>query len=290
VGTPRRTSVPISSHDAGLWPRFKWSEVNPTFPDQTILESLEDTTSYTGLGLNPYGVGLSLPKTNSVYLRGVASIERYPAYQTKSPELRTGWLMGQGSQDYSPVIYDVSGLAGVTTGLFPTIVFCRNALTSDVYEAALAVLNIAGAAMSLPATPGTGNWEAIRFIPQGLPALDAALSELLGWTRAIKAGLQDVTDVIVAYIEFLQGRILEMQALLVRIDGLIASLTGFELPAVAGLIVTGNGTDGILSGLITADNKPSDAPETYGAGLVFLAGGLSPALIEILQSFFPEAE
>ena len=52
--------------------------------------------------------------------------------------------------------------------------------------------------------------------------------------------------------------------------------------------VTGQGTDGVLQGLVSAEDKPSDSVTSYGAGMVFLAGGLPTLILEIIQAFFPE--
>ncbi len=91
-------------------------------------------------------------------------------------------------------------------------------------------------------------------------------------------------------IAFLQARILELQSLINRLIALLNSLKAFDLPAMGGLVVTANGTDGILQALVTADNKPTDSSTAYSAGVVLLSGGLPSILIELLQLIFKEAE
>lgn len=272
---------------------FKWSDVDPAFPDLTIMESLADSDVTNGLALNPFSVGLNAAATTLLYL-GAAPVfvERVPGFQQKPTAFTTKWVANQGSADLSPVVFSLV--------LANQVMFCRNALPPEVYGAATGVLNIAGAVISLRQLPDTGAWTTFRLFPQGLPAVEAALDEILKFVKAITAGIQGFTDIIVAYIEFLQARILELQALILRIQGLLDSLSGFALPAVAGLVVTGNGTSGLVSALVTAENKPSDNSTTteiaevtygtYGAGLVLVAGGLPAAIVELLQLFFPEAD
>ena len=233
------------------------------------------------------------------------SLARDPGFLVKRPQqLYSYFKANYGSADMSPVIYDL-GQCGAANGGQETkpvtMAFCRNALTDDVYGAAALVLNLASAPATLK---GKARWKTFRLFPQGIPPLEAALEEIIKWVKAIAAGLQGFADIIIAFIEFLQARILEMTALIVRINALLDSLSGFILPAVSGLVVTANGTDGILQGLVTADNKPSDSSDsftvattrsektygTYGGGVVLLAGGLPAILIEILKAFFPEAD
>jgi hypothetical protein len=179
--------------------------------------------------------------------------------------------------------------------------YCRNVFIAaasisegsgggDVHGAALFVLNIASAPFTKLRNPESGSWIAIRLFPQGLPAVEAALDQILEWVKAIAEGISGIVDIIIAYIEFLEARILELEALISRIIALLNSLALFELPSVNGLVVTGAGTDGILTGLVTAEDKPFDGPEAYGGGLVVLAGGLPSILVEILKAFFPESQ
>jgi hypothetical protein len=184
-------------------------------------------------------------------------------------------MVGLGSADYSPVVYDWLGSLRMD--------FCRNLFTTEVYTAAAAVLNLAGGPMFMPSIPGSGSWISIRLFPQGLYPVDAALQQLLTFVQMIAEGIQGVTDLVVAYIEFLEARILEMQALVVRLNGLLNILQAFDLPSTNALVVTGNGTQGILQGLVQATNKPSDSSAAYGAGVVLLAGGLPAIALEILQ-------
>jgi len=259
---------------------FKWRDADGALPDMTILESLESNYKTQGLGLNPTSMGASGEDLATALL--------HRTYFAREPGfLEIPWPlsnreqyfdMGQGSVDYAPVIYAEGR---------NNIAFCRNALfTNDVYSAAASVLNIAAAPSTLPVKPGEGGWIAIRLFPQGLWPLEAILQQIIAFVRSISEGLSAVTDIILAYIESLEGRILELQALVVRLQGLLAFLQGFNLPPVSALVVTGSGTDGILQAFVNADDKPQDSVASYGAGLVFLAGGLPTLLIELLQAIF----
>ena len=276
---------------------FKWSDADPALPDQTILESLQDKDDMTGVGLNPLSVGFDVKVTEDYLVQPNIELERFPGFMQKRVVFSRGFLVGQGSADMSPVVYN-NGPAGGRAFTTTAYLFCRNAFTDEVYGAAAGVLNVGAAVLTRPSDDG--GWIAIRMFPQGLPPVEAALDEILKFVRSILAGIQGFADIIISYIEFIEARVLELQALILRISGLLNALSGFVLPAVAGLVVTGNGTDGILQGLITADNKPTDTSTTteiaeqtygtYGAGVVILAGGLPTVLIEILQAFFPESE
>lgn len=268
---------------------FKWREEDSAWPDQTIMETLQYTGIDTGVALNPLALGYNVKFMKHYYDN--RSITRSPGFMEKGTP--SPWIPEKGSADFSPVVY------GADIGWGRRVAFCRNVLPDEIYESTAKVLNLSGAVLTLE-TPDEGAWDTYRMFPQGLPSVEAALDEILKWVKSIRAGIQGFTDIIIAYIEFLQARILEMQALIVRIDGLLDSLSAVVLPAVSGLVVTGNGTAGILSALVTAENKPSDISQTltvdertygtYGAGVVILAGGLPAILVEILQVFFPEAD
>jgi len=255
---------------------FKWSDADGGLPEMTILETLESDDKTQGLGLNPLSIGVAGAVNTRETLEST-SIPREPGYLQK-PNAASFFFKGEGSADLSPVIYGEG---------WETIAFCRNALyTDDVYSAAASVLNVAAAPATLPRKPGEGGWIAIRLFPQGLWPLEAILQQILAFVNSISEGLSAVTDVILAYIEFLEGRILELQALVVRLNGLLEFLQGFNLPPVSALVVAGSGTDGILQEFVGAGDKPQDSVLSYGGGLVFFAGGLPTILVELLRAFF----
>lgn len=266
---------------------FTWGETfTPTdynttkLAGQTLMESLQDVAPSYGLGLNPLAIGY-YGDASEVQLERVP-LTREPGFLDQQPGGAN--IMGRGSVDYAPVIY-----AKASGG--PSVVFCRNVFfqVDGLYAAAATVLNIAAAPTILPAN-ATGGWVAIRLFPQGLPPIEQALAQIIAVVRAIAEGLKGVVDIIIAYIEFLEARIREFQALILRIIGLLDMLLNFDIPSMSALIVTAEGTDGVLAELVQADNKPSDGTTAYGAGVVLMAGGLPSLLLDILTAFFPKQE
>lgn len=116
--------------------------------------------------------------------------------------------------------------------------------------------------------PTDGEWIAMRFF-DALPGLESFFESLQNWLNALQAAINSVADAILAYIDFILGKLVELQQLIRRINALIQSILGFlpYLPKFSGLFLTGEGTDGVLKGLLSAENKPIDSPLAYGAGL-----------------------
>lgn len=280
---------------------FKWSDANPNWPDLTLLESLEDSSINSGVALNPMASGSSSVRLTKERMRSL-TIDREPGFLVKQDEnamiTKVGredsvFMMGRGSADWSPIVYDDDK---------QHIAFCRNVFfDADLYGTVGAVLNVAASTALLPAEGGA--WRSFRLFPQGLPAVERALNQIIVWAETLKQGISGVVEVILAYIEFLEARILELQNFILRLNGLLDLLLSLDMPSANALIVTGNGTTGIVQALASADNKPSDSSSitsyvdsdgeykftgAYGAGIVIVAGGLPSLLGELLQSFFPE--
>jgi hypothetical protein len=139
--------------------------------------------------------------------------------------------------------------------------------------------------------PQDGEWIALRLFDT-FPELETFLNTLENWVKGIALATQSMADAIVRYIEFLQAQIVEAQQLIRRINALIQSFLAFSftLPQFSGLMLLSDGTDGLMSDLVTAKNKPSDSPRAYGGGvalvvpfgpsfmfdLIALAGGEEP--------------
>lgn len=265
---------------------FKWSDYDINLPDSTILESVDTNTllgasTCSGVGLNPFALGMDPDDLEVMYRTTGTGITRLPGFW-EDTDASFEFVAGEGSGDLSPVIFKRSGL------LVSDVYFCRNVWYQfpDVYTSAALVLAIAAGPLTLS---NDGGWIAIRLLPQGLPPIESMLDTILQWVETIKAGIKSIVDVILRYIEFVEARILEIQAIIVRILGLLDQLLSLQVPAASGLVVVANGTDGILSELITAENKPSDSPAAYGGGVVLLSGGLNTALLSLLQAFFAES-
>jgi len=194
------------------------------------------------------------------------------------------------SVEFAPVLYSRATSATNSDPYAPVFVeYVRNLIPDDVFAAAQFALQVAAGPIQRPQEEG---WIAIRLFPQGLPDIDRFFDQLLALLKAIQAAIQGLADLINKYIEMLQSRIIELQAFLNRINAIIQQLLNLfiSIPPTSGLVVVANGTDGVLSALVNADNKPFDPPETYGGGVVLLAGGLPTIALELFKALFSSSE
>lgn len=280
-----------------------WSDLIPGIGlDATILDSLDSESEFgasttVGVAPNPMSIGVDEMLLTALY-GTTYLLDRAPGFLLPTNEVEGEAKIGAGSADYSPVVYAQSA---------ETVVFCRNVFlaNSSILSSAATILNISAATLTSVRKPGEGAWQAYRLFPNGIPPVDAALNEIIGFLNAIKDSITSIADAIVAYIEFIEARILELEGLLRRIQSLLDIMLAIEVPLASGLVVTANGTDGILTALTTAEDKPSDGSAsfarvnadgktikaaTYGAGAVILAGGLPAAVADLLQLLFVPTE
>lgn len=264
------------------------SDESRRFPYLTILESLGDRSNSKGIILNPvcYDVSQLAAATNLQDLE----LKRSPGFHSREEEALDGtapFLYNQG--DNAPIIFDF--FEGNRSA--PKMDYVRNVLLGDpaknlpgkpeVLEAAVAVLNVAAGAFAVP-NPQTGAWLSMQFIPQGLTPMDKILDHAVQFLKTTQAGISASTDSLKSYIEFLETRILELQALLNRIDGALSRLEDLKLAPMSALVVVTNGTDGVAAEVISAENKPFDSLTSYGGGFIVLAPGLPTALTNLLKS------
>jgi len=252
---------------------FRWNKINFMYPEQTILESLSSADPNSGIASNPSGCGI---KSTRLMQQGPSRDGVYPVMPGSSEFL---WMLGQGSADWSPVVYSKSSPA-----VFERVDFVRKALLDyddgSVLLASKAVLQIAGARLSRP--EGDSQWITKRFLEEALAPLDDILVNIERVLLGILDGLQGLIDKIIAYIEALQARIFQLQALIEKIRALLRSLQFFDLPSFSGLLLVENGTTGVINGLVASQNKPEDSRLTYGGGALFIFGGLPSILLETL--------
>lgn len=278
--------------------------IGPGGASSTIVDSLDlsgdGADPGVGVAQNPLATGAD-PDLLSMMIGDTShALPRRPGFAVPpslvSPSDLLGERapMGSGSSDYSPVYLGSDG----------SLRFCRNILlgNSDVLRAAGDVLSIAGSGLFPPRPRGDGAWQAYRLFPQGLPNVDAALGEVQNFLSSVLASTRSGGDAVDAYVASLEQRVLALESLLRRIDGMIALSANAGIPVVSGLLVIADGTDGVVSALVEADAKPSDGPSTtritetgavelsgtYGAGVVLLAGGLPDAALDLFLSFFPQ--
>ena len=271
------------------------STTDPNFPGDleggSLLELLQSTNPTFGIGPNPSSLELNVPRAVSHLLnlmRDERELPREPhfffAAAQDNPNFQgTNPYLGRGSADNSPVIYSRKGTA------IRDIAFIRNLIPDSVYEGAQFVLQVAVGPQVRPQERG---WLAFRVFPQGIPSIDRFFDQILSLLRAVQATIESIAETIVRYIEFLQSRIRELQAFLNRLNALIQRLLRFFLaisPA-AGLIVVAPGTDGVTQALISSQNKPlppaNTEQDSYGGGIVLLAGGIPNLAIDIFRAFF----
>jgi len=132
-------------------------------------------------------------------------------------------------------------------------------------EAALTLRMVAAAALR---APEDGEWIVIRFF-DAFPAVDNFFEGIQNWLDQLASAIQSIADTLIAYIEFIEARLGELQQLIRRVNALIQSILSFSLtlPKFSGLMLLADGTSGVLRGLVTAENKPQDSPLAYGAGV-----------------------
>jgi hypothetical protein len=262
---------------------FKWSDADILLPSKTISETVYDIDSVTGVARN----------VNAIYDLGRSSQEPARAATLQALRGRNALKIDtslQSIQARVPVIVNASAEEGgsltslVRTGYVRDV---RSVLPTEVYEAA----NTALQASSMPYLSAPGGWIRIRLFTQAIPGLDKVIQALINFLEELDQGLKGIIDAILEYIEFLMARVRELTELLLRLDSWLNFLLTFDVPQVAALFVApAAGIDGLLSGLRNAENKPKsdgDPAAVYGAGLVFVAGGLPTFILDILKVIFP---
>lgn len=265
---------------------FTWADLGgaPGFGGYSLMASIGEGESAPseeeGIGANPYCRSEAKKQLDGWYSRGFGPV-RAPSFMERSsdPEVSI-WIPGGGSADYSPVVYvDPSGEASSSS---MRVEYIRNALMAhnegEIVKAAAAVLQLAGAMVSRP--QGDTQWIAVRLMPQGLQPLDQLLERLDRFMAGVLDGLDGITEKIVAYIDAIQARIYQLQALLEQVRAQIRALEFFSIPAVSGLVLVESGTDGLTTALVTSENKPAGSSGDYGAGVLIVAGGLPTILLE----------
>lgn len=204
-----------------------------------------------------------------------------------------------GSGDFSPVLFynkdQLQKFANnpslVTNSTLDTdakynksrVVFFRSFTSDTVYQQAALVLQMA-AAHALR-SPQDGEWIAIRFF-DSIPGVEDFFKAIEQWLKALKAAFQSIIDAILAYINFIEARLVELQQLIRRINALLQSILGYmlDLPSCHFLPVLENGTAGIVRGLAAAENKPNDSVRAHGAGAGLVLAVLPGIAGQFLQA------
>lgn len=177
----------------------------------------------------------------------------------------------------APVVYDRNRNA---------LWHVRHLIPPRIYNLASQVLNLTGANL-----PQTGGWVAWRPF-MGLSPLAAntrILRSVEGFLRAASAGTAAAEDAILNVINSLEQRIKEIQELVRRIREYLEIPFQISIPDLVALPLLVNGTEGVISGLAQAQNKPTDGPNAYSGGLVLVAGGLPAILTDLLLLVLSQA-
>jgi hypothetical protein len=240
------------------------------FKDKSLLELLESEDSSFGLGANPMSL-------EAGFLDEYTGPFRTPGFLMKQGVVEGGdvyfWIPDVGSCDNSPVLYDES--------LPNKVVFFRNvAISDELLVPAANVIRFAAGILSR--APNDSNWTAIRIFEQNLTPITDILTVIDNYLSGFLGSVQTLIDSIIAAIQAIRARLNQLQALLETIRALLRSLSAFTISPMSALITVGDGTDGLLSNFVNSTNKPSDGPDSYGAGMVLVSGGPNRFFFELL--------
>jgi hypothetical protein len=230
-----------------------------------------------------------------------------PSDVAESVSVQTSQKRIVGSVDLSPVFHFGQDLMTATV-MSPTFVegllegtpieqagmgmlYTRSLLANFeggvLYQEAALVLKMSGAAALR--SPQDGEWIAIRFF-DAWPDVENFFESLQNWLAALAAAVQSIAATIVAYIEFIEARLVELQQLIRRLNALILAILSFtpKLPQFSGLLLIEPGTSGIIRGFTSAEEKPLDSPLAHGAGvaivMALLPGVAGSIAAEFIQS------
>ena len=183
-----------------------------------------------------------------------------------------------GSADLSPVFYDNKDMLEVLSaksGSYNSVndgsvYYCRGLFTvannGRVLQEAAVALSMAAAAIRRSSKVSA--WIAVRAFDV-FPAMDDFFVTLSGWVKSLQKSTKSIVDTVKRYIEFIEGRLVELQGLIRRINDLLQSVVGFtfQIPKCSYLTTVSDGTQGLVGDLVNSKNKPNDSPLDYGAGI-----------------------
>lgn len=252
-------------------------------PGSSLLELLLDDNISQGISPNPQSLGVTGERISGNILRQTRDSSVLPREPHFFFAAQGNTTRGRGSVDMAPVAFIRNGAR------LDEIAYIRNLIPNEVYEGAAFVLQVAAGPGVRPQEQG---WIAFRAFPQGIPSIDRFFDQILTLLRSIQAAIESVAESIRRYIEFLQSRIRELQAFLNRLNALIQRLLRFffSIQPAAGLVVVAPGTDGVTSALIGSTNKPIPPPnpeaDSYGGGVVLVAGGIPNLALDVFRALF----
>lgn len=249
------------------------------FPEQTIIESLRSGLS--GSGIAHSAVSISKLDSWVLGLRGYSRVwgPRGPSFYAK---LNAAGQERAGSSDMSPVLYGSYSTTGVLDHGTAKVLFCRNVIPAEVYAAAAAVLQQAVPSYGASASDD-GGWIALRaagWAPDLSEELDHIVEAMYHGLELAQAKGQALDRAIWA----LESKINQLTASLAAVRELMNQTATLQFDLGSVLLVVGDGTSGVIGGLTTAKNKPSDGPYDFGAGVVVVSATGAP--VSTLSQFF----
>lgn len=259
------------------------AEAETGLPGGSLLELLLDDNRLRGVAPNPLSLDISDGRASDRAMFEMLDsliLVRSPHFFFAAQGDTT---RGRGSFDMAPVLYN----RGNTR--IRQVAFVRNKIPNSVYEGAQFALQVAAGPQVRPQERG---WIAFRLFPQGIPSIDRFFDQILALLRSIQAAIDSIAESIKRYIEYLQSRLRELQAFLNRINALIDRLLRFffSVNPAAGLVVVAPGTNGVMTALLAAQNKPRDRipalSDTYGGGVVLFAGGIPSIALDVFTALF----
>ena len=136
-----------------------------------------------------------------------------------------------------------------------------------------------------PSRVGVGEWAFLRILPDGLPALETFLEEILAFIKALKKGFEGIIAAILRYINLLRERINSIRRFVDMIKRIIDMILSIRLPGGLSYLMTeSDGTDGFIEALGSAENQPPSGETVYGTYACFVFGGLPSILVDLLLS------
>jgi len=260
--------------------QFQIKQIQTTvlYEGKTISELLQIPEKGFGIAGNPLGIGIHKRTLKSLYETGkLKGASRYPAFKSKyTVEINT-WSMGMGSGDNSPVVY-------TTTEEFNEVVFFRNYVLKEDngflplidYIKSLLMVGI-----NQPQIKDKG-WTKINVLNTMVPEAEQFFTIVEDKALSLLEAVESQAEKIDKAIENVQARIESLETLLQELQTLIDSLLSMSLPQVSALVVTANGTGGLVNELVSSTNKPVSATSERAAGAVLVAGGVPSFVIEFL--------
>lgn len=253
--------------------QWKWSDTTVVGPQgnsafrYTILESLNEMNANTPLSMNRKGT------------------RRYYSGTPQTPDSVLAltldrWRNGTFGRTVNPTSLESSPVIGPSNSSDPQYWFARDLIPAEMYAKARAVLSLTADQSAIQRTPQTSWYTRRVFAPLTITGSSlTAITKAEQFVNVALTGLQNVADGILRVISFLEQRVREVQELIRSIETLLDIPYQITFPSVKALVLITNGTAGVVSGLVSSQEKPQEGANDYAAGGVMVAGGAVPSIL-----------